>query len=417
MGHRLFLKIYVAFMVVVVLCVFAAGIGSHMVRDRGPVPTHAHEVAEVFVEGLPAGEPERSATLTERAHRLGLELALFSEDRDVIAATGEVPSPRRLRGDHWLHSRHGAALAIQLRDGRWLVSKPDPEHAEGFPRHLLFLPLFAGLMLLGTYPVARGITRRIESLRRGVDELGGGELGTRVPVQGKDEVAALATSFNRAADRIEALVEGQRRMLASASHELRSPLARLRLSVELLGEAATTEERAVHRAEAVRDIAELDQLVEDLLLVGRLETRPEAAAGPVELLGLCAEEAARVDADVGGREVEVIGDEALLRILVRNLLENARRHGAPPIDVEVSADGGFARVTVTDRGPGVEPAEIDRLFEPFYRPASQPEGDGGGTGLGLSLVRRVAELHGGRVWCEPGVGGRFVVEIPLPADA
>jgi two-component system, OmpR family, sensor kinase len=418
MGRRLFLKIYVAFMVVVVLCVFAAGVGSHMVRDRGPVPSHAHEVAEVFVEGLPTDEPDRSATMTERAHRLGLDLALFSEDRDVIASTGDVPSPRRLHGDHWLHSPHGAALAIQLRDGRWLVSKPDPEHAAGFPRHLLFLPLFAGLMLLGTYPVARGITRRIESLRRGVDELGDGELGTRVPVQGKDEVAALATSFNRAADRIEALVEGQRRMLASASHELRSPLARLRLSVELLGEASTAEESAAHRAEAVRNIAELDQLVEDLLLVGRLETRPEAAAGPVELLALCAEEAARVDAEVGGREAEVIGDEALLRILVRNLLENAVHHGAPPIDVEVSVDGGAARVTVTDRGPGVATADIDRLFEPFYRPENQPEGDGGGTGLGLSLVRRVADLHGGRVWCEPGVGGRFVVEIPLTrADA
>lgn len=416
MGHRLFLKIYVAFMVIVVLCVFAAGVGTHMLRDRGPVPTHAHEVAEVFVEGLPTAEPGRTTTLTERAHRLGLELALFSEDFDVIAATGEVPSPRRLRGDHWLHSRHGAALAIQLRDGRWLVSKPDPEHAAGFPRHLLFLPLFAGLMLLGTYPVARGITRRIESLRHGVDELGGGELGTRVPVQGKDEVAALATSFNRAADRIEALVEGQRRMLASASHELRSPLARLRLSVELLGEAATTEERAVHRAEAVRDIAELDQLVEDLLLVGRLETRPDTASGPVELLALCAEEAARVDALVGGREAEVIGDEALLRILLRNLLENARNHGAPPIEVEVTAENPVVRITVTDAGPGVTVEEIDHLFEPFYRPSNRPEGDGGGTGLGLSLVRRVAELHSGRVWCEPGVGGQFVVEIPLLSD-
>ena len=109
------------------------------------------------------------------------------------------------------------------------------------------------------------------------------------------------------------------------------------------------------------------------------------------------------------------GDEALLRILVRNLLENAVHHGAPPIDVEVSVDGDAARVTVTDRGPGVPAAEIDRLFEPFYRPANQPEGEGGGTGLGLSLVRRVAELHDGRVWCEPGVGGRFVVEIPLNA--
>ena len=412
MGRHLFLKIYLAFMVVVVLCTLAAGIGSHLIRDSGPVPPHAHEVAEVFVEGLPQDDAEMAAVMTERAHRLGLELALFSPDGDVVAATGEVPPPRHHRGDHWVHRRGGAALAVHLRDGRWLVSAPDPEKA-GIPRHLLFLPLFALLMLAGTYPVARGITRRIEALRRGVDDLGSGDLAARVPVQGKDEVADLARSFNRAADRIEALVGSQRRMLASASHELRSPLARLRLSVELLGDTEAVEDRATHRAEAVRNIGELDQLVEDLLLLGRLETRPATASGPVELLGLCAEEAARVDAEAGGREAEVVGDEALLRILVRNLLENARHHGAPPIDVEVSADGAAARITVTDRGPGVPDEEIDRLFEPFYRSANQPEGEGGGTGLGLSLVRRVAELHGGRVWCEPGVGGRFVVELPL----
>ena len=269
-------------------------------------------------------------------------------------------------------------------------------------------------MFLGSYPLARGITRRIESLRRGVDELGGGDLSARVRVQGKDEVAALALSFNRTADHIEALVEGQKRMLASASHELRSPLARLRLSIELLGDASSDGGRDTHRAEAVRNIEELDQLVEDLLLVGRLEARPHTAEAEVELLALCAEEGARVDATVGGREAVVIGDEPLLRILMRNLLENARRHGALPIDVEVSVDGGSARITVTDHGPGVPVEEIDRLFEPFYRPPNQPEGDGGGTGLGLSLVRRVAEIHGGRVWCEPGVGGRFVVEIPVP---
>ncbi len=414
MGRHLFLKIYLAFMVVVVLCTLAAGVGSHIVRDSGPVPEHAHEVAEVFVESLPPDDAEAATAMTERADRLGLDIALFSPEGDLLAATGEVPPPRHHRGDHWVHRRTGAALAVHLRDGRWLVAAPDPEKA-GIPRHLLFLPLFALLMLAGTYPVARGITRRIEALRRGVDDLGGGDLGARVPVKGKDEVADLARSFNRAADRIEALVQGQQRMLASASHELRSPLARLRLSVELLGDAEADEDRDAHRAEAVRDIAELDQLVEDLLLVGRLETRPETASGPVELLGLCAEEAALVDAEVGGREAVVEGDEALLRILVRNLLENAVHHGAPPIDVEVSVDGDAARVTVTDRGPGVPAAEIDRLFEPFYRPANQPEGEGGGTGLGLSLVRRVAELHDGRVWCEPGVGGRFVVEIPLNA--
>ncbi len=290
-----------------------------------------------------------------------------------------------------------------------------PPPMQDGPPHIGGLLIIAAIIAAGTYPLARRLARRLERLRRGVDELGAGDLGARVPDHGHDEVAALARSFNQAADRIEALVTSQRSMLASASHELRSPLARLRLSVELMGEAGAGEARQAHRAEAVRDIEELDQLVEDLLLVGRLELREQVERRPVDLLGLAAEEAARVGAEVGGEQVQVLGDEALLRILLRNLLENATRHGEAPVTVEIEAVEGAVKVTVADAGPGVPQDQRERIFEPFYRPAERPEGDGGGgTGLGLALVRRVSRLHGGEVRCE---GSRFVVEVPqLPSS-
>jgi len=408
--HKLYLKIYLAFLAITLLSVPAAGILSHVVRDRGPVPFHVHEAVLVFAEGLEG--PDTQRLLAERAERLGLVIGLYDGEGNVIAAAGETPRPRKARGDHWVHGPTGMGLAVDLGDGRWLVSAPDREHAPGAPRHLLVLLPLVLLMALGTYPVARGITRRLETLRQGVDELGGGDLGARVEVKGTDEVASLAHSFNRAADHIEALVEGQRRMLASASHELRSPLARLQLSVELAREAETGDDRDRHRAEALKNIEELDRLIEDLLLVGRLEAGQRSEHETVELLALAAEEAALADVTVGGQVAVVKGDSALLRILLRNLLENAGKHGQPPVEVNVSVEQGSVRLTVSDGGDGVPESERERVFEPFYRPADRPEGDGGGTGLGLALVRRIARLHGGRAWCD--TGSRFFVELPLP---
>lgn len=205
---------------------------------------------------------------------------------------------------------------------------------------------------------------------------------------------------------------GRRRMLASASHELRSPLARLRMAVELLADAAP-QQRAL-ASEAGRDIEELDALVGDLLLSSRLDARPEVTREPVELAPIVAEEARRAGAtDLSTGTAEIRGDAAALRRLVRNLLENARAHGQPPIEVAIATTTAGVTVIVEDRGPGVPEAERERIFAAFYRPAGHREGDGG-VGLGLALVRQIAGLHGGIVRCEarPGGGSRFVAELP-----
>ncbi len=280
----------------------------------------------------------------------------------------------------------------------------------GPPRHLVGLFIISVILAMGAWPVARFITHRLENLRRGVQTLGEGDLSARVRVQGRDEVADLARSFNRAADRIEALVTSQREMLAAASHELRSPLARMRLAIELLGETEDAEQRALHKAEAVRDIEELDQLVEELLLVGRLEASGPLTTTPLDLLALAAEEAARVGASVTGEPTTIAGDESLLRVALRNLLDNAGRHGAPPVTIAVTPTDGGALVVVQDAGPGVPSSERARVFEPFYRPQGHGAEPSQGTGLGLAIVARVAARHGGGARCEDGA--RFVLELP-----
>jgi len=237
----------------------------------------------------------------------------------------------------------------------------------------------------------------------------------RMNEQGSDELAFLAQRFNQAAERVDALLTAHKSLLANASHELRSPLARIRMGIELMAPDAS----AATADEIRRNIAELDQLIDEILLASRLDTK-EAEIGTIEtvdLTGLVAEECSRSDAELEASTDEhtivVDGVPRLLRRAVRNLLENARRYSDGPVTVELGREGGNAVLRVNDRGPGVPPSERERIFDPFYRLPGASERHGG-VGLGLSLVRSIALRHHGSVRCEdaPGGGASFVFRIP-----
>ena len=290
------------------------------------------------------------------------------------------------------------------------------------------LALVGLAVALAAYPIIRRLTLRLEALQRGVERWGSGDLSARVPVQGQDEVAFLATRFNSAAERIQTLVEAQKallnahkNLLANASHELRSPLARIRMGLELM--APTLDTGAAQRAEISRSITELDQLIDEILLASRLDAG-QTDNEPMEVLdltGLAAEECSRVNAELEAEAqapaMLLRGSPRLLRRLLRNLLENARRYSSGEITLALSAGGSAAAplavIRVNDRGPGVPAAQRERIFEPFYRLPGASEREGG-VGLGLALVKSIAERHGGTVRCEdnPGGGASFVVELP-----
>jgi signal transduction histidine kinase len=203
-------------------------------------------------------------------------------------------------------------------------------------------------------------------------------------------------------------------LLANASHELRSPLARLKMAVAMLEDAAPAQ-RAALRQEISTNIAELDALVEEVLLASRLDaTHDVDMRTDVSLLAVAAEEAARVGAQVEGQDLQVKGDERLLRRAVRNLLENAQRYGGQDISVGLLAQAGRVKLQVSDRGPGVPPVYQERIFEPFFRLPGHAE-KAGGVGLGLALVRQIARRHGGDVQCLPREGGGSCFVISLPA--
>jgi two-component system, OmpR family, sensor histidine kinase RstB len=413
--RRLYLRIYLAVVASLAVFALAAGILWRQFADTGIVRP-ATEIAAVLAQNAlpPAQAPlsAQQAALERLAAGLRADVTLFAADDTAQAWVGDPlppPAPER-RESGWLRRGEGRPVwGLRLADGRWLaarVPRTRRHPAWGLFFTLAMLALGVGV---GAYPVVRRLTRRLENLQAGVESLGAGDFAARVRVEGGDEVARLAESFNRAAARIEQLVGAHKTLLANASHELRTPLTRIRMALELMKEGAEPK----RKLQLEQDVAELDALIDEILLASRLDAvQAREADEEVDLLALAAEECARyAGAELHGEPVTVRGEPRLLRRLLRNLLENASRHGAPPVEVSVARAARGARIAVCDRGPGVPQDERERVFEPFFRRAAGR--DRAGAGLGLALVRQIARRHGGEARCTPREGGGscFVVDL------
>ena len=404
----------------------------------------------------------------DRAQRVGHELLVRGVDGAIVGQARPLVGGERHHwyGNHDDEAKHrlptGPMFRLELQDGQTLLLElPRPKrllNEQGFidsRRIALMLIKPAGwavvatvlvaLIALVAYPVVRRLTRRLERLQAGVQRFGMGDLGVRVDEDGGDEVAYLARQFNDTAKRVEALVGSHKSLLANASHELRSPLARMRMSMALLPQAGDGNQVAnMARQEIEQSIQELDELIGEILLASRLDHGGAAtqAKTSVDLAGLLVEECARLGMqadlpdlqDSGVPSFEVAGHAHLLRRLIRNLLENAQRHGRS-LDagkghdvVQVKArlwldHAKRLNLSVSDNGPGVPPSLRERIFEPFFRLPGASEREGG-VGLGLALVKAIAREHGALVVCtqahaSPGTtpfdlsGAVFVVTWPV----
>lgn len=377
-------------------------------------------VGTIVVLTLLAGWLARMEADHERAQRPGREIVVRDEAGQLV---GQAPArPVRIPGqglEFQVTTVDGQKLFIQLPRPSARPPGGNPPNPTRFPLNLgWMLALVAIAVALGTYPIVRRLTKRLEAVQQGVRQWGDGNLALRLPEDGRDEVASLARGFNVAAQRVQELLQSHKSLLANASHELRSPLTRIRMGLELMGSQPGPE----FRNEIARNIQELDQLIDEILLASRLDAS-EADLGTIEdvdLLGMAAEECARAEADLEAPQQQdslvVPGVSKLLRRVMRNLLENARRHAAGAARVTLRTDAQSAVLTVCDQGPGVPEGFREKIFQPFYRLPGASERDGG-VGLGLALVKSIVERHGGTVRCEggPSGGACFVVTLPRKA--
>ncbi len=233
--HGLYIQIYVSFVAAIVLF----GLIATALWWAGPARSSEEifgNMAGLIGEILPPAErppTELQALLTRIGLRVGADLTVYGPDGARLATVGQplFPLPPGRARSGWVHTaQDGVVAAFHLPDGRLLLAR----HPRPPAMHVALIALFAIILAAATFPVARRIACRLERLRERVERLGSGDLSARVEVEGNDEVAAVARSFNRAAERIEQLVKAQQTILANASHELRSPLARLRMAVELI---------------------------------------------------------------------------------------------------------------------------------------------------------------------------------------
>ncbi|WP_457099349.1 ATP-binding protein [Microbacterium sp. P5_E9] len=344
----------------------------------------------------------------------GLDLtAPASGATSVIVGEGSSDTRFRVRTER--HGEYTIIVGTPLDDV--------DESVDALTRSLLIaVPIATMLLALAIWLLVGRVLRPVERIRSRVAEISGSSLDQRVPVpRSNDEIARLAQTMNSMLARLEATTERQARFVSDASHELRSPLARIRTALEVdLAHPETADLNATHRG-ALKDAERLQRLIDDLLLLARLdEAIPAATRDLVDLDDIVLAEVrdrgqTALTIDVSRvSAAQVLGDAGQLTRVVRNLLDNALRYAATRIDIELTETGTDAVLTVADDGPGVPSDLQDHIFERFGRADDARGSATGGTGLGLAIARELVSLHGGSLALDADrdYGARFVVRIP-----
>jgi signal transduction histidine kinase len=315
-------------------------------------------------------------------------------------------------------------IAQRSSDGRYwflVVAPLGASHPWIFHPYLL---LVAGVVVLLYWLAAVGLISPIRKVSKTAESFGRGELSARVTTRRQDEIGHFAQSFNQMADRLETLITSERRLLQDVSHELRSPLARLKLATKL-ARTASDPQAALDRIE--RDLDRMASLMGDILEITRLEGDRSPWEFMVlnldSLIGAIVEDC-RIEAEMHGCVISVSGctsrqiqgNRELLRRAVENVVRNAIRYSPQQsaIDILVIEEADAATIQVRDRGPGVPEGSRDKLFEPFFRVEEARDTARGGTGLGLSIAKRAIHLHHGTITAENSAPGlRVSMSIPL----
>jgi two-component system osmolarity sensor histidine kinase EnvZ len=345
----------------------------------------------------------------------GLPAGSLHTGRVISVATAEL---RRLLGEETrIYTARGAepALWVSFRideDLYWVVLPPAREYRP-FPwQWFTWGAIVLLLSVAGAFLIVRRISDRLRAAIPAAAAVGRGELPEPLPETGPAEIAALGRAFNRMARDVHRLDADRKLLLAGVSHDLRTPLARLRLGIEMLGDADRTLVEGM-----IQDVSDLDAIIDQFLAYVR-EGGSDEPARPADLNALVEATADRYRRQGVPLAVQTtplpplsLRPTAMQRVL-GNLIDNAHRHGGADITVRTARAGGDALLSVLDRGPGLPPGSTQALLEPFTRVETARTGPG--SGLGLAIVARIVRLHGGQVRLLARDGGGLEARIELP---
>jgi signal transduction histidine kinase len=446
--RRLFWRVYLYGVLLLVAVAVSVGASSRLLWG-GDRPERVERAARYLAaELLPLlDRPEELQARLARLHEsFEVDLAVYRRDGTMLAQVGRSPPPPLAAPPAGIeHERRGRRVRLvvplggeQARTEAYLVG------AVRLPASgaeiLVLLLVVLGVLALVSLPLARGLAAPIERVAGAARAFGAGDLGARTGVRRGGELGELALAFDTMAGRIERLVVHERELLANVSHELRTPLARIRVALALAEESDADAGAVRGQLRGIgADLAELERLIEDVLTAARLDVRGPASARPLlrresVLLGALLERASErfarehprhalsVDVEPAAAAARLDADPPLLRRVLDNLLDNAAKYSDPesgPVHVRAVLREGSERheveVGISDRGIGVEAADLPRLFEPFFRTDRSRARGTGGVGLGLALSRRVVEAHGGVIEAvSPDEGGlRVSFRLPL----
>lgn len=431
-------RLFFRFFVLVMLSITAATFVIYFAINRlfgDPLEAIARRQAaaqifllEQYVDQAPADEWLVRLNKVREVSRVNLALMPLADARAVVPARWRDALER---GEVVLDAAHKAFFRrVDLSGDRYVGSAAEVIHAQDLPIDIalalqmeaLRYVIVALALLIPIALWSRSHWRALQALSRVADEFGAGKLSARASCKPGASVYPLAQRINHMAGRIEGLVQSQASLLHSVSHELRTPIARLEFALELLRAGAPDGVLTPRIAAMEADLAELNALVGELLGMARIGSARTVQAAPFALAPALAQCAALLDMPAGRVELlvearlgSVNGEQRLLMRALGNVLRNAQKYARSRIVLSARRiDAATLEIVVEDDGPGIPPAERERIFEPFHRLDRSRDRATGGFGLGLSIARKAIELHGGTIKVGQSLlgGARFVMRLP-----
>jgi signal transduction histidine kinase len=428
--HRIFRSVFTKLLVIII----AAGIAINLVVT-GFFFAHRHMTGQTFHKNIvqyinyliaDIGTPPSIGRARKIARQTLLEIH-FESPQQKWSTTGAPPDLSQGRFRVWKKSpdirfgrfRGQSIVEVNRGHGRFMFEFAKPfdqeEHGEG-----LFLILLALLVVIlgGAYLTIRRVLRPVKWLDEGVRQVSRGNLNHRVPLKRSDELRDLAEAFNDMTERIREMLQAKEQLLLDVSHEMRSPLTRMKVALEFLPDSKSKESIQGDLAEMQKMISEILDTARSHHVHGKLKRRKINLVDVVhEILPSFENQHPGIQADDLAQSVEADVDPEQIKIVLNNVLENAVKYSRPdskPVGISLKQQGHYIVLFVKDDGIGIPPEELAFVFEPFYRVDKSRSRHTGGYGLGLSLCKTIMEAHGGKIEIdsEPGKGTTILIFFP-----